>query len=797
MPVSIMPRTIRNRLLLVTACCLVTTFLGMTAVIAFGLPYGLLSGELHQQKHKALARLSAVADNKKGLLTLWFGERLGDLELARKNPLLADFLSALPPVAKGPGDGKIGMDQRRQEVVVWLRDIRRAYADYDHLELVAEQEGTILISTDSGRMGGKIPLPKQNTEENPIHGEPFAFFVRENEGQVAHLCLAVHLVSSGAEATPMALVFHVDTSKLISKLQDIPLLGASGGILLVDMNQILLTPLPYPLQNGAPAIPLQTKIETKMAQLAAWGNDSVMQEPDYRGVPVLGAVRHIRVLPDFGVGMVVKQDQAEVFAPIYRQMMILAAIAGAGLALLLLTIYFMTRTLLKPVEEVIAAACHLRDGDLSARAPETGSGEAQVLAIAFNVMAGEVQRWNETSEQERITLMDFNRIVIDQAPVGILVYDGLGQCIRVNQEAAELAGATTDLLLSQNFHALESWKQCGLYDLALQALASDTVVKGLVHIVTSFGREAWFNARFHRLRWDNDCLLLIVSDLTELKLTEDNLVRTNEELQDRTCRLEALNAELESFNHTVSHDLRTPIRALVGFPDLLEGHLGNRLDDKGRQYLAAIRLAARRMSEITTDLLNFSRLGRVAIAMTDVDLLVLVRKVREDLAAMADGREVEWQVADLPVVKGDANLLRIVLTNLLANALKFTRFKAPAVIRVDSLPGEDGIPVIKVSDNGAGFDMKYADRLFKVFSRLHPTEEFEGLGIGLATVSRIVKRHGGKIWAVSSPEGGASFSFTLAPSPLDASPPPLCSSKKDVGWVGAEGRNPAREGPAA
>jgi light-regulated signal transduction histidine kinase (bacteriophytochrome) len=233
-----------------------------------------------------------------------------------------------------------------------------------------------------------------------------------------------------------------------------------------------------------------------------------------------------------------------------------------------------------------------------------------------------------------------------------------------------------------------------------------------------------------------------------------------------------VNAELESFNHTVSHDLRTPIRALAGFPDLLEAQLGDRLDAKGRQYLDAIRLAARRMAEITTKLLDFSRLGRGDLSMTDVDLSVLVGKVREDLAVMAAGRRITWQVADLPVVKGDAHLLRIALTNLLANAIKFTRLKEQAVIGVASAVGEDGIPFLTVKDNGAGFDMRYADRLFTVFSRLHPSEAFEGTGIGLATVSRIVRRHGGRIWAEGTPGDGASFSFTLAPSPLDALPPP-------------------------
>ena len=765
MRVSILPHTLRNRLLLISSSCLVVTFLGMAAVIVFGLPHGLLPGGLRQQEQEALARLDAVADNKKGALALWFSERLGDLEMASQHPLLATFLAQQPLLDPAWASTVTGMDQSRRDVVLWLQNLRRTHPDYDALDLVAAREGAIILSTEQGRSGGRLPLPQETSADPPLPGEHFVFFVRDHAGKSAHLCLAIHLAPSGVAATPTALVFHVDTATLAAKLQDTPLLGASGEILLVDMNRTLLTPLRHPLGGGAEAIPLQSRIETRMAQYAALGNDGIMQAPDYRGVLVLGAVRHIRVLPDFGLGMVVKQDRAEVFAPIYRRLGILVAIACSGLALVLTAIFVMARTLLRPVEMVTAAACRLRDGELSARADEHGSGEARVLAIAFNVMAEEVQRWHEIADRERAELQDFNRIIVDHAPVGIAVYDETGQCLRANQAVADASGATIDHLVSQNFHDLASWKQCGLFDLAVKAMASEVMVEGFVHILTSFGREAWLHARFYRLRCYNDQLILIISDLTELKMTQDDLVRMNQALQARSRQLEAANAELESFNHTVSHDLRTPIRALAGFPDLLESHLGHCLDAKGRQYLDAIRVAARRMAEITTKLLDFSRLGRGEISWADVDLSVLVGKVREDLAVMAAGRRITWQVADLPVVKGDANLLRIALTNLLANAIKFTSLKEHAVIGVASAVGEDGLPVFTVKDNGAGFDMRYADRLFTVFSRLHPSEEFEGTGIGLATVNRIVRRHGGRIWAEGTPGAGASFSFTLTSPP--------------------------------
>jgi light-regulated signal transduction histidine kinase (bacteriophytochrome) len=222
---------------------------------------------------------------------------------------------------------------------------------------------------------------------------------------------------------------------------------------------------------------------------------------------------------------------------------------------------------------------------------------------------------------------------------------------------------------------------------------------------------------------------------------------------------------MHAFTYTVSHDLRAPLRHIDGFIKLLQKQAGATLDPPGRHYLDAITEAAYKMGGLIDDMLSFSRIGRHAISFFPVNLGDLVRDVIRELAPQAAGREIHWRVDDLPEVKGDAAMLRLVLTHLIANAVKFTRPREKARIEIGWLPDQDTETVIFVRDNGVGFDMAYADKLFGVFQRLHRAEAFEGTGIGLATVHRIVVRLGGRTWAEGEMEQGATFFFSLPREP--------------------------------
>ncbi|HTL67628.1 MAG TPA: ATP-binding protein [Lacunisphaera sp.] len=253
-----------------------------------------------------------------------------------------------------------------------------------------------------------------------------------------------------------------------------------------------------------------------------------------------------------------------------------------------------------------------------------------------------------------------------------------------------------------------------------------------------------------------------------LEQMEAESFRNSQQVQAANRQLEAANAELEAFSYSVSHDLRAPLRHVQGYIQMLNREVQGQLGDKARRYLQTIGDAAREMGMLIDDLLAFSRMGRTELRETEVDLVRLAGEVRSALAESTTGREITWRFAALPRVRGDASMLRQALANLLGNAVKYSRNCAAAEIELGCDGEEDGRRVFFVRDNGAGFDMRYAHKLFGVFQRLHRADQFEGTGIGLAIVRRIVTRHGGRTWAEGQPGAGATFYFTLTPVPNDA-----------------------------
>jgi len=226
-------------------------------------------------------------------------------------------------------------------------------------------------------------------------------------------------------------------------------------------------------------------------------------------------------------------------------------------------------------------------------------------------------------------------------------------------------------------------------------------------------------------------------------------------------QLEAANKELESFSYSVSHDLRAPLRALSGFGELLVKSASGNLDEKGRHYLNVIIESAGQMGRLIDDLLSFSKMRRIEMAKTEVYLDRLVSDAQKELQQSTEGRDIVWEIGKLPQVCGDPAMLRLVFVNLMSNALKFTKPRSRTKIGIGTVLSDRSETVVYVSDNGVGFDMKYADKLFCLFQRLHRQDEFEGTGVGLANVRRIIQRHGGRTWAEGSLDGGATFYFSL------------------------------------
>ncbi|HVU18551.1 MAG TPA: PAS domain S-box protein [Candidatus Didemnitutus sp.] len=252
-------------------------------------------------------------------------------------------------------------------------------------------------------------------------------------------------------------------------------------------------------------------------------------------------------------------------------------------------------------------------------------------------------------------------------------------------------------------------------------------------------------------------------DVTDVHRIHAEIRELNAQLQRRTVEQEAANRELEAFSYSVSHDLRAPLRHIHGYTGLLASELPESTSEKGRRYMQVIADSARSMGVLIDDLLAFSRMARLELREDEVDLNRVVQEARADLESAAAGRRIDWQIAPLPTVRGDHAMLRQVLANLLGNAVKYSRRKEAAVIAVGTSGEENGRTIFFVRDNGAGFDMSYAEKLFGVFQRLHRADEFEGTGIGLANVRRIISRHGGRTWAEGKVDAGATFYFTLEP----------------------------------
>jgi len=359
--------------------------------------------------------------------------------------------------------------------------------------------------------------------------------------------------------------------------------------------------------------------------------------------------------------------------------------------------------------------------------------------------------------------------LFETAPDAVVVVDGNGSIRKVNQQTEvlfgymreELIGQRVEQLMPERYHKQHIQHRHGYFeDPRPRKMGIGLELYGR----SQDGREIPVDIMLNPIETNEGTwAFAVIRDITLQKQSDAKISELNSVLKNQVAQLAATNRELEAFSYSVSHDLRAPLRHIIGFVDLLNTKGGAGLDDKSRHYLKVITEAAQKMGTLIDDLLAFSRMGRAEIMKTRIDFGVLVQDIVRELTEEAKDREVAWEIGPLPTVFGDAAMLRQMVYNLVANALKFTRPRHRAKIEIGALDrGEETHFYIR--DNGVGFDATYINKLFGLFQRLHTTDEFEGTGVGLAIVQRIITRHSGRTWAEGSLEEGATFWFTLPKS---------------------------------
>jgi PAS domain S-box-containing protein len=387
------------------------------------------------------------------------------------------------------------------------------------------------------------------------------------------------------------------------------------------------------------------------------------------------------------------------------------------------------------------------------------------------------------AEEERMLLDQrlrdqqfYTRSLIESNIDALMTTDPRGIITDVNKQTEALTGCTRDELIGApfgNYFTDPVRAQAGIdkvlaegkvtnYELTARAL-DGTVTEVSYNATTFLSRNRTLLGVFASAR-----------DVTVVKRFEQTLQQAETQRQRdaaHAAELAVVNQELEAFSYSVSHDLRAPLRHIHGYVEMLRAATRDQLSVKATHYLATITDASVEMGDLIDDLLSFSRIGRADMMSAVVDLDAMVAVAIRGLEMAAPDRVIEWRIASLPLVQGDAPLLKQVLTNLIDNALKYSRDSNPATIEIGCAGEEAGRAILFVRDNGVGFDMQYAHKLFGVFQRLHRSEEFEGTGIGLATVRRIIGRHGGRVWAESELGRGATFFFTLALPAIEPSTP--------------------------
>ena len=663
-------------------------------------------------------QLSTIAESKVDQLVQWRKERIGDGQFFYKNELFS-------AIVKRYIHNQNDRDAKRG-ILSWVRQVQRVY-NYDLMMLLDAQWNTILVFPEN-KERARLIIDKKNTEILLSGNIAFQDFYRNDQDQHIYLKILVPILEEFSSKRLIGvLALRISPEEYLYPLiQKWPTPSITSETLIIrrDGNDALfLNDLKF---YKDAALNLRIPLESKdvLAVKAALGTEGIVEGIDYRGVPVIGDVRAV---PDSPWFLVARMDMGEVYVSLRERLWLMIVLVGIlliGTSVSVSFVWLQQRNRFYREQYKLAEA--LRESE---------------------------SRFRQLTES---------------LPQLVWTCQPDGPCDYLNRKWVEFTGVP-----EAQQHGFGWLEQLHPDDRAPTVAAWEAAVAARADFRVEFrirrhdGEYRWFDTQAVRLSVADGHTVKWVgsnTDVTERKRAEEKILKLNAELEhrvmQRTSQLEVVNRELEAFSYSVSHDLRAPLRHVSGYVELLGKQYQTELPEKGRHYLDEIIDSVRQMGLLIDDLLKFSRSGRAEIHESTVDMNRIVEEVSVRLRQDNPQRDIEWSIAEMPSVHCDDAMMHLVWENLLSNAVKFTGTRKKARIEI-GVRDENKEFVFSVCDNGVGFDMKYAQKLFGVFQRLHSIAEFEGTGVGLANVKRIIARHGGRTWAEAELDKGASFYFSI------------------------------------